>query len=521
MTSTSSTDAESEAPGAARLSAQTIAATLAGVSTKVSGFALSLLILANTNSIWRTVAVAAAMAVFYAAARLSLREWVARLGARPTAAGADLASAVALVGFAAAYHSAFGIVLALAAVIGGLRGSADLAHDSPVPAVQLGSGSPTTLSLIVPSVCGVVAGGVVTLAGAVAMVWLPAIALVTAAAVVSWTAPQTNGGMSAVVRALDEDTQELGLYRAGAERRIGISAALVTVAIQNAAQAGALAIVLLWVRGLLQAPMALGIVAGSFVTGALVGGVAVAVGHRAVQIGVAAAIGFAVAAVPGLVVAHLPGLSAVIACAAFVAGSVFAGGLSTPDVVVDYTGRPQERTWTMNQASAVAFLALPAAALAGAAIVDRLPLVGGLLVGAALYLAAVGAPMMQRAAAVHGEEVREATVPADPIAVRLAGVATWVAVTLIYAEGGWAVEVERKEGVTAGGHDVKSIDALRAIEALDLPGLREELERAIEDDQKRAEQETQRLKDELGGVDDRLSAIREMVEWSEMWRTNH
>ena len=83
------------------------------------------------------------------------------------------------------------------------------------------------------------------------------------------------------------------------------------------------------------------------------------------------------------------------------------------------------------------------------------------------------------------------------------------------------VEVERKEGVAAGGHDVKSIDALRAIEVLDLPGLREELESAIEDDQKRAEQETQRLKDELGGVDDRLSAIREMVEWSEMWRTNH
>jgi hypothetical protein len=236
------------------------------------------------------------------------------------------------------------------------------------------------------------------------------------------------------------------------------------------------------------------------------------------QIGWAAAIGFAIGATPNLILAHLPGLSAVIAAAALVAGVVFTVKPPPDEVIVDYAGVPQEPVIAENLAVAGAFVVLPVAAWVGAVLALHLSVVVGLLLAGVLYLIAVGVPLLRREA--PGAEVAAPEVVVEPVAARFAGVAAWVAVTLIYAEGGWTVEVERKEGVGEGGHDVKSTDALRAIDILDLPGLREEIEEAIADDQTRAEHETQRLRDELGDVDERLAAIREMVEWSESWRAD-
>ena len=515
-------------PASARGSGDTLAEVLSAAGTKVCALAITLLVLARTDSIARAVAVGAGIAIAYVTARVLLPKWVAQTGPRQVAATADLAGAAVLIAIASSYQHGFALVLVLvlAAVVGVLRGAADLAHTGmgarqQTGAVALGGDAPAggTEALIVALVCGLVGGLIVGWLGVVAMVWLAAIALAASATLTAWT-PPVNGATDPglIARILEEDTRELAIYRSASSGRVGLRGTLIAMAIENAGQAGALVLVLLWVRGVLAAPAALGLVGGAFVAGAVAGCVASYAGQRAVAIAAAGAVGFAGGAAITLLGGHLPALSGVIACAAYVAGVVFTGKPQRVEVIVDYAGVPQEPVLSANHSAALIFAGLPIAGLVGALVVEHMSTVAGLLVGAALYLVAVGVPMMDRSA-----PAAEAGAPdvIEPVALRYAGAAAWVAVTLIYSEGAWNVEVERKEGVGEGGHEVKSTDALRAIDILDLPGLREEVETAIVEDQTRAEEETQRLRDELGGVDERLSAIREMVEWSELWRANH
>lgn len=510
-------------PGRAR----TFSAVFASVGTRVALLAIGWLVLNRTNSAVDTAIAVAGLAFPYAVMRLFAGGWITGIGPRRVAAFTDLASTVTFVGIAALYQHRTLLLIALAAVAGVLRGLADESR-ALVEASEDDTDERANRGIhpLVLAAGGVACGAVVAWLGVVSVVWLAALSFALCAAIAVWQSPRLMapipvststppGEPSREALVGDLVTQEIRIYRPVRGRGVSLNGALTGAFVDFAAQAGALSLVLLWVRYVLHAPNALSLVGGAFVVGTFAGCAGVTMRDRAIVGYIAVAAGFAAGSIPGVLALQLPGMAWPIALISFIAGSAVPSGLITRDIRVDYTGTPQERVVNDNVSAAMAYVAIPVGIALGAGIVLRLGSIAGLLAGGTLYLLAVGIPMVSRppASADAGTDNRLVTTP-----VRYAGVATWIAVTLTYADGEWMVDVARKNGA-GDPHAVKPTDALRAVEILDVPGVREEIELAIAADQTRAELEAQRLRDELGDLGVKLSAINEMVELSELWKS--
>ena len=280
------------------------------------------------------------------------------------------------------------------------------------------------------------------------------------------------------------------------------------------AQAGAVTLVAVWVADVIRSTDAWGLIGAALLAGMFASAIAPATANATKTYGVIGG-GYAIGAVATLAGIHLPAVAWAIAVIAFAAGTVFPAP-QRPDVVpVDHAGNPRTAGITEAVAGLGAPVVAAAGVLGGLLVVRHTGEIAALVIGAAAFLIALAAPMLA-APETAGDAATDAFV--TPLRDRYGDADQWVAVTLVYADGSWKVEVERKDDSGAGGHEVRSSDALRAIDILDLPGLREEIEQAIIADRDRAVNEAKRLRDELDGVGSKLTAIDEMVEWSELWR---
>jgi hypothetical protein len=504
-----------------------LAAVLAAAGTRVALLAVGWLVLVRTDSPVRTVVAVAALAFPYALVRPLAAGWIVVTGPRRLATGADLAATVVFAALAVLYQYGTTVLVVLAVVAGVLRGVGDQSHASIVtPPPEPDTEPRPTVPMPVSLVCGVTAGAVVGWVGVVSVVWLAALAFASSAAITIWQtpklAPATSPSAETARLALVGDlvTQELRTYRPVWLRRVSLRSAVNAAVIDGATQAGAFGLVVLWVRDVVRDQTTLGFVGGAFVVGAFAGSIAGQMRQRALLTCAGIGAGLAVAVAPGMVTSRVPLMTVPIALAAFVAGAVFTTSVPVREVVVDYPGNRPEQLISETFSSVFAYLLAPFAVLLMAVLYEGWSAVGGLLAAGLLYLVGVGLPMVSRperpAEAAGASEPAQALEPTHP---RYGGVTTWIAVTLVYTDGAWTVEVERKNGVSEGTHDVRPTDALRAIDLLDVPGVREEVEKAITDDQIRAEKEAQRLRDELGGVGAKLTAINEMVELSDLWHT--
>ncbi|HKD97928.1 MAG TPA: hypothetical protein VKB69_10045, partial [Micromonosporaceae bacterium] len=453
--------------------------------------------------------------------------WVVVTGPRRLATGADLAATVVFATLAILYQHGTALLVVLAVIAGVLRAVGDQSHASIItPPPEPGADPQPPVPVPVALVCGVAAGAVVGWLDVVSVVWLAALAFAISAAITIWQTPRLAPALSASAESArlavvgDLVTQELRTYRPVRLRRVSLRSAAIAAVVDAATQAGAFGLVALWVRDVVQDPATLGFVGGAFVVGAFAGSVAGQMRQRALITCAAIGAGFALAVAPGMVTSNVPVMVVPIALAAFVAGAVFTTSVPVREVVVGYPGGSPEQLISETLSSVLAYLLAPFAVLLAAVVYENWTRVGGLLTAGLLYLVGVGVPMLTRperpAGAAGPDEPTKALEPTHP---RYAGITTWIAVTLVYTDGAWTVEVEHKDGVKEGTHDVRPADALRAIDLLDVPGVREEVEKAITDDQARAEKEAQRLRDELGGVGAKLTAINEMVELSDLWHT--
>lgn len=503
-----------------------VAAVLAATGTRVALLAVGWLVLARTDSAVRTAIVVAAMAFPYALVRPLAAGWIAVTGPRRLATGADLAATVVFAAVAGLYQHGTALPATLAVIAGVLRAVGDQSHASVVPPLPDPDADPRpAVPMPVALVGGVAAGAVVSWLGVVSVVWLAALAFAVSAAITIWQAPKLvpapTPGVESARLALVGDlvTQELRTYRPARLRRVGVRGAATAAVVEAAALAGAFGLVALWVRDVVRDPATLGFVGGAFVVGAFAGAATGQMRSRALLTCAGMGAGFGLAVAPGMIISHAPVMTVPIALASFVAGAVLTTGVPVREVVVFAAG-PAERTVSELVASVFAYLLAPFAVLLAAAVFEHWSSAVGLLAAGGLYLAGVGVPMLGvrsgPAGAGAGGPTTKALEPANP---RYAGATTWVAVTLVYTDGAWTVEVERKDGAVEGTHGVRPADALRALELLDVPGVREEVEKAIIDDRAQAEKEAQRLRDELGGVGAKLTAINEMVELSDLWHT--
>ncbi len=516
--------------------APSLAAVLAAAGTRVALLALAWLVLVRTDSALRTALAVAALAIPYAVVRPLAAAWIVTTGPRRLAAGADVASTAVFAVEAILYQHGTLLLMLLAVIAGVLRGVGDQSHASIIALPADPSGDPQSpVPMPVAVAGGVLAGAAVGFLDMVSVVWLAALAFAVSAAITIWQSPKLAPTLSAQATASVDNarlaivgdlvTQELQTYRPVRLRRVSMRSAINAAVIDAATLAGAFGLVALWVRDVLRVPGLFGFVGGAFVVGAFAGSLASQMRQRAFLICVGIGVGFAVAVTPGMISQHVPVLLVSLMLAAFVAGAVFTTSAPIREVVVDYAGNPQEQLISETVSSVMAYLLAPFALLLGAVVVAQLHGAVGLLAAGLLYLLGVGVPMMGRPVRPSGSPGVGVATPEEPDAVpaaaRYTGVSTWIAVTLVYNDGAWTVEVERKNGPREPSHEVRATDALRAIDLLDVPGIREEIEKAITDDQTRAEKEAQRLRDELGGVGAKLTAINEMVELSDLWHTNH
>lgn len=511
--------------------APSLAAVLAAAGTRVALLALGWLVLVRTDSPVRTAVTVAALAFPYALVRPLAAGWIVTTGPRRLAIGADLAATVVFAAVAVLSQHGTAVLVILAAVAGVLRAVGDQSHASIVtPPADPGAQARPAVPMPVALACGVAAGAVVGWLGVVSVVWLAALAFAISAAITIWQTPKlapsatpqaaANADTARLALVGDLVTQELRTFRPVRLRRVSLRSAVTAAVVDAATQAGAFGLVVLWVREVVRDPATLGFIGGAFVVGAFAGGVVVQMRQRALLTCAGIGAGLAAAVAPGMITQGVPVIAVPIGVAAFLAGAVFSTGAPIREVIVDYAGNPQEQLVSETLSAVLAYLLSPFAVLLGAVAVERLPAVGGLLVAGALYLVGVGVPMLSRPVQqAAGAGPAGPTQVLAPAHARYTGVTTWIAVTLVYTDGAWTVEVERKGGPVGGTHEVRPTDALRAVDLLDVPGVREEIEKAITDDQARAEQEAQRLRDELGGVGAKLTAINEMVELSDLWHT--
>ncbi|GAB1691777.1 hypothetical protein [Krasilnikovia sp. M28-CT-15] len=108
-----------------------------------------------------------------------------------------------------------------------------------------------------------------------------------------------------------------------------------------------------------------------------------------------------------------------------------------------------------------------------------------------------------------------ATAPVVPAARKATGkvarpkVAPGLTVTLAYADGEWTVAAQQGAKALARPYVVRPAEALRMVALVDVPGVREAVEQILAAERAQAEQQAQRLREQLAEVEARLAELRD------------
>lgn len=406
---------------------------------------------------------------------------------------ADIAS-IAVLGAMAYWLDNTLAVGILAAMLGALRGvRSERFEPSRSDSVQRAG---LILSLL--ALAGLAAGAAVVWLGSLGALWVNALGFAVAAARQIWSRPPPapipqEGQIEPFVGTVEpqaagsvEPQTPAPSADAGPDsvRDIGPALALSLLATVALSQAAAVLLMTVWVRDVTRAPELLGLMAAGLAIGLL------GTGTRQMVFGLGVLAGGGILFVLG---DRPPALLLVVAVA-FVAGVALAS--ITP--VID---APLAR---------LASLGVPLGTLAAAwASAQTSSVLIGLALAAGLYVIALLVPIF---AFRHWRQLlpEAPLLPTGP--GRLPGRLT---VTLVYTNGQWVVEVRRGRGLLGSRHLVKSAEALNMLALLEVPGVRESVERALEADQAEATRQAERMRTELSELEAKLAGLNEMAEISD------
>ncbi|WP_199539294.1 MFS transporter [Desertihabitans brevis] len=374
------------------------------LGTRFSMIAIPWLVLQGTGSATATGLVAAAELAPYVLAKVVAGPWVDRWGGRRIAIAGDLLSAVAVVGVWLSFRAgglSVPVLVGLVAVVGALRGPADVAKQAMIPAVAEHSGSPlervTGLASMVErlaSTTGAAAAGVVIAAvGGDDALLVTAVALLCSAVVVAGLLPAQVG------RPVVDAGPPQGYGRSLAEglrflRGDSLLLSIVAmVAVTNLLdQAYSAVLVPVWVTTHAHGPEVLGLVFAAM-TGSAVAGSALAAwkGHRLPRL-VVYAVAFLIAGAPRFWAFALTDSVALVVAVVVVGG--LASGFLNPIIGALLVERIPSRLLgrVSGLVSASAWSLMPLGALLGGVLVTRAGLDVALLLGGALYLLTTAAP---------------------------------------------------------------------------------------------------------------------------------
>jgi MFS family permease len=278
------------------------------------------------------------------------------------------------------------------------------------------------------------------------------------------------------------------------------------------AQAAAVVLVVVWVTDVTNSQRMLGLIGTAFALGLLAAALANARLVHSVPRLFVLGLGVLVGGGTLLVIGGRPAVLLLVVLAAMVAGVATASVI--PVIATMLSGHVPAllRSRVDGLLSSVAYLGIPIGTAAAAWFLGQersVPVALG--VAAVALLVALLIPvfafrtwrqLMPDAPAFHGQ----AKLPAR------------LTVTLAYTNGQWVVEVRRGRALLGSRHLVRSAEALSMLSILDVPGVRDSVEKALAVDQTEAARQADRMRSELSELEAKLAGLTEMVEITETQR---
>ena len=381
------------------LTAQAISLT----GTRISAIALPWFVLVSTGSATATGMVAFAEMAPYVVVKALTGPLVDRIGARRVNIGSDLVSAV-LVGAVPLLHALdalpFGVLLALIAVLGAVRGPGDSAKEVLIPDVvaaaqvpiERATGLSGTIERLASTIGPAAAGAIVALLGPLTALILDAASFVLAAGIIAGTVP---GG-----RAAQDEEESVGGYlhqlREGFDYLRGerlLRSIIGMVAVTNLLDAAMASVLLpVWARESGRGPAEIGLIA-AVMSALAVGGSLLAAGlaHRLPR-RTTYLLGFLVAGAPRFVVLALDAPLWLVLAVFAVAG--FGSGFLNPIIGAVVLERiPRRLLGRVNAlGDSVAWAGIPVGGLVGGALIGLVGLSPVLLAFGAVYLVTTALP---------------------------------------------------------------------------------------------------------------------------------
>jgi Major Facilitator Superfamily len=480
-----------------------IAEAASAIGGRMSFFAIPWLVLVTTHDPVKIGVVGAAEMLPYVLSGVLSAPLQDRLGNWRTSVVADGASAVAVGLIALFGQMDFGLLVALVAVAGAIRAMADrskanllkpLLDAGSIPYIRITSaydGISRTSLLIGASLAGLA----IAVLGPVGAVWLDAVSFAVAAVLVVVFVPDPGRAAATTERYLQ--SLRLGVTHFRRDRLLpSVSVAL--LAINLFSQAIAVVLIPLWVLNVLHSPVALGYVATAFSLGAILGAVAFATVAPNLPRYPAVVVGFIVGGAPRLLVLGLSDNLAVVMVVTFISGVT----MSTVNPAIHalfYTRvTPELMARVSGIATAVMFGGLALGPLVAGIAVDRLGFTNAVLVLSVAYFAATLVPVVR----YHLWREFNDAAPAKPAHAGPLRTAFGLRVTLRYTAGGWTVNARRGLRPLVHRYDVAPKLAMEGLRRLTVPAVHDALRETLGDERGRLEREAERLRAELGRLQD-------------------
>lgn len=380
-----------------------LAAVVSLLGTRLSMIAIPWLVLTTTHDPLLTGVIGFAEMLPYVLAKALCGPLIDRLGTRRIAIAGDLASMVAVALVPLLHFSGglqFATLLPVVVLFGGLRGPADAATQSMVPAVAAAAGVPLervtgivgTIDRLAGAIGAAAAGALVAIVGAAPALVLTIVACALAAIIVAigLNLPGTAPAASETKPAYFAELREGWLYFRTDPVLVSI---VIMVAITNLFdQAYAAVLLPVWVTLVGDATL-LGALLATFSAGAIVGsGLATWLGPRLPRLAVYAT-AFIICGAPRFLVFVAD--TTFLAIFAVLATAGFASGFINPIIsAVTFERIPPALVGRVNSLiGALAWLLIPFGGLVGGALIAGFGLHAAFTISAAAYLAATMLPL--------------------------------------------------------------------------------------------------------------------------------
>jgi len=394
------------------------------LGTRMSFLALPWFVLTTSGSPTLTGVVTAAELTPYVLAQGFGGPFVDRWGAWRISVWTDLAAglAVGAIPLLHAVHTlALGWLIALVAAAGVLRGGGDAARDVLVPgvgecaraALERAAGLYDGVSRGASLVAAPVAGALIGITSAVNVLALDAATFAISAVLVGALVPRAaQPSTSREIRDTPSYLAALGEgFRHLRADRLLVGIASMVLVTNLIDQAGGAVLVPVWARQIAHSPVALGLIAGVFSVGAVLGNVLVTwLGPRLPR-RYTYAVGFLLTGGPRYLTLALAGTVSPVLVVSLVSG-LGAGGINPILGAVEYERVPRHlQARVLGAVGATAWAGIPVGSLAGGALTEALGVRAALMIAGTAYLITTAAPFLFP---VWGQMERGAPAPTEP-----------------------------------------------------------------------------------------------------------